>query len=108
MNESREPTPIEQEYLLPARLARSRRQRWLVGVSVAVTAVSVGLLVFALISRSHAITAARVAWADSLGSRQNSGVGVLLETNVVLPAGHSTAFGHLNELHSTAAPARGR
>jgi WD40 repeat protein len=60
---------IEQEYLLAARGARSRRQRRLVGVSVAVTAVAVGLLVFALISRSHAITAARVALADSLGAQ---------------------------------------
>ena len=60
---------IEQEYLLAARLARSRRQRGLIGVSLVVAAVSVGLLVFALISRSHAITAARVALADSLGAQ---------------------------------------
>ncbi len=60
---------IEQEYLLAARLARSRRQRGLIGVSLVVAAVSVGLLVFALISRSHAITEARVALADSLGAQ---------------------------------------
>ena len=60
---------VEQEYLLAARLARSRRQRVLFGISVAVASISVGLLVFALISRSRAITAARVSLADSLGAQ---------------------------------------
>ena len=60
---------IEQEYLLAGRVARSQRQRLLVGASLAVAVVSVGLLVFALISRSRAITAARVALADSLGAQ---------------------------------------
>ena len=61
--------PIEQEYLLAARLARSRRLRTLVGASLAVTVAAIGLLIFALISRSHAITAARVSLADSLGAQ---------------------------------------
>ena len=62
------PTPLEQEYLLLARSARTRRQRLLAGSSLGVAAVAVGLLIFALISRSQAITAARVALAGQLGA----------------------------------------
>jgi WD40 repeat protein len=63
------PSAIEHEYLLAARAARSRRQRLAVGASLAIAAVAVGLLIFALISRSRAIHAARVSLADSLGAQ---------------------------------------
>lgn len=62
------PSTLEQEYLLAARAARSRRQRILVGASLGVAALAVGLLVFALISRSQAVHAARVAVARQLGA----------------------------------------
>jgi WD40 repeat protein len=62
------PTVLEQEYLLAARSARTRRQRLLAGGSLSVAAVAVGLLIFALISRGQAITAARVALAGRLGA----------------------------------------
>ncbi len=63
------PTALEHEYLLAARSARTRRQRLLAGGSLGVAAVAVGLLIFALISRGQAITAARVALAGRLGAQ---------------------------------------
>jgi WD40 repeat protein len=62
------PSAIEQEYLLAARAARQRRQRWLAGASLSVAAVAIGLLIFALISRNQAVRAARVAVARQLGA----------------------------------------
>ena len=51
------PTLLESEYVVAARAAATRRQRNLVAVSLGVAAVSIALLVFALISRSDAIHA---------------------------------------------------
>lgn len=62
------PSAIEQEYLLAARAAKSRRQRLLVGASLGTAAVAIGLLIFALISRSEAVHAQRVAVARQLGA----------------------------------------
>jgi len=50
------PTSLQREYLLASRESSARRQRLLVGASLVIAAVSVGLLVFALISRSQAVT----------------------------------------------------
>ncbi len=62
------PNAIEQEYLLAARAARQRRQRLTAGASLGIAAIAVGLLIFALISRSQALHAARVALARQLGA----------------------------------------
>src|SRR5581483_7450086 len=62
------PSSMEQEYLVAARAARSRRQRRLVGASFGVAAIAIGLLIFALISRSQAVHATRVAVARQLGA----------------------------------------
>jgi WD40 repeat protein len=69
------PTELEHDYLIAARRATARRQRALVGASLIVTAIAIGLLVFALISRSQAITArdtathqARIAKAQALAA----------------------------------------
>jgi WD40 repeat protein len=51
------PTPLQREYLLASREGAARRQRVLVGASLAVAAVAIGLLIFALISRSQAVSA---------------------------------------------------
>ncbi|HWF26062.1 MAG TPA: TIR domain-containing protein [Solirubrobacteraceae bacterium] len=66
------PSGVEQEYLLAARAAASRRQRGLVGASVAVAAVSIGLLIFALISRSQAISARNTARAQALTAKSRA------------------------------------
>ena len=42
------PTPLQREYLLASREAAARRQRAMMGGAVAIAAVSVGLLIFAL------------------------------------------------------------
>jgi TIR domain len=59
------PTALEQQFLLAARTAASRRQRTLVGVSLAVGTGAVGLLISALISRSQAITARNQARSEA-------------------------------------------
>jgi WD40 repeat protein len=63
------PSAIEQAYLLASRSAASRRQRRLVALSVAVAAVSVGLLVFALISRGEAVSARGQALREALTAK---------------------------------------
>ena len=50
------PTPLQREYLLASRESAARRQRMLVGASMVIAAISIGLLIFALISRSQAVS----------------------------------------------------
>jgi len=67
-----EPTALQREYVAASRLAASRRQRLLVGVSVTVAAVSLGLLVFALSSRSAAIGARNTARQQALTAKSQA------------------------------------
>jgi WD40 repeat protein len=62
------PTALEQEYLLAARQAAGRRQRTVVGGSLAVAVVAIGLLIFALISRGAAVSAETNAKAQALAA----------------------------------------
>ena len=62
------PTPLEQEYLLAARQAASRRQHVLLGGSLTVAVVAIGLLIFALISRGQAVSAETSAHAQALAA----------------------------------------
>jgi WD40 repeat protein len=62
------PTALETEYLVAARRAASRRQRGVVIGSVVVAVVSIALLIFALISRSAAVSARNTAKAQALTS----------------------------------------
>jgi WD40 repeat protein len=78
------PSAIEQEYLLAARSAASRRQRMLVGVSLGIAAVSVGLLVFALISRSEAISAGITAKARALAAESQTQLAIDPERSILL------------------------
>jgi WD40 repeat protein len=78
------PSALEQEYLLAARAAASHRQRLLVGISAAVAAVSVALLVFALISRSEAISAGLVAKARALAAESETQLAVDPERSILL------------------------
>lgn len=79
------PTALESEYLAAARTAAARRQRNLVAASLAVAAVSVALLVFALISRSDAIHARNAAKAQALTSdAERVGAQALTEKNLDL------------------------
>ena len=63
------PTPLQREYVLASRNAAARRQRTLMIGSFAVAAVSIGLLIFALISRSQAITSRQAAVSERIGAR---------------------------------------
>jgi WD40 repeat protein len=63
------PTPLQRQYLLASRSAAARRQRTLMIGSIAVAAVSIGLLIFALISRSQAISSRQAAVSERIGAR---------------------------------------
>ena len=80
------PTALEQEYLLAARQAASRRQRIAVGGSLTVALVAVGLLIFALISRGSAVTAETNARAQALAAESVNQQSVDAERAVLLGA----------------------
>jgi WD40 repeat protein len=63
------PTALETEYVVAARRAAARRQRGLVVASLVVAAVSIGLLIFALISRSAAVSQALTSDAERVGAQ---------------------------------------
>ena len=69
---ARGPTALEQEYLIAARNAASRRQRMLMGASTAVAVAAVSLLIFALISRSQAIGARDAARRQAVTARSQA------------------------------------
>jgi WD40 repeat protein len=66
------PTALQREYVLASREAAARRQRMLVGASLAVAVVSVGLLVFALISRAQAVSEQISAHAQALAAESQA------------------------------------
>jgi WD40 repeat protein len=66
------PTALQREYVLASRESAARRQRMLVGASLAVAVVSVGLLVFALISRSQAVSEKVSANAQALAAESQA------------------------------------
>ena len=66
------PTQLQREYVLASREAVARRQRRLVGASLAVAAISVGLLIFALISRSQAVSEQVGAQAQALSAESQA------------------------------------
>jgi WD40 repeat protein len=80
------PTSLEQEYLLAARQAASRRLRAVVGGSLAIAVVAVGLLIFALISRSQAISARNVAKSRALAAESETQLSVDPERSILLAA----------------------
>lgn len=79
-----EPTLLQREYVATSRLAASRRQRRLLGVAAGVVAVSVGLLVFALISRSQAIAARDAATSRALAAESQTQLAVDPERSILL------------------------
>jgi WD40 repeat protein len=78
------PTELEQSYVFAARQAASRRQRALVGGSMAVAVVAIGLLVFALISRGQAVSAETAAKAQALAAESETQQSVDPERAVLL------------------------
>jgi WD40 repeat protein len=78
------PTALEQEYVLSARQAAARRQRLFVGSSLAVAAVAVALLVFALISRGQAVSAETSAKAQALAAESLTQQSIDPELSILL------------------------
>ena len=66
------PTPLQREYLLASRTAAARRQRAVMVGSVVVAAVSIGLLIFALISRGQAVSEKVSARAQALAAESQA------------------------------------
>ncbi|MBV9167722.1 MAG: PQQ-binding-like beta-propeller repeat protein [Solirubrobacterales bacterium] len=63
------PTALETEYVVAGRRAAALRQRGLLVASLVVAAVSVGLLIFALISRGEAVSQALTSDAERVGAQ---------------------------------------
>jgi WD40 repeat protein len=66
------PTQLQREYLLASRVAAARRQRALMGGAFVVAAVSIGLLIFALISRGQAVSERVSARAQALAAESQA------------------------------------
>jgi WD40 repeat protein len=66
------PTPLQREYLLASREAAARRQRALMGGVGVVAVVSIGLLIFALISRGQAVSERTSARAQALAAESQA------------------------------------
>jgi WD40 repeat protein len=66
------PMPLQREYLLASRESAAKRQRLLVGASLVIAAVSIGLLIFALISRSQAVSEQVSANAQALAAESQA------------------------------------
>jgi len=79
-----EPTALQQEYVFASRAAASRRQRAVVLSSVAVAAISVALLVFALISRHQAQAERTTAKSRALAAQSGNQLAVDPELAVLL------------------------
>jgi WD40 repeat protein len=78
------PTPLQREYLLASREGAARRQRTLAGGSLAVALVSIGLLVFALISRQQAVSAQTIANSRALAAQSENQLAVDPELSILL------------------------
>ena len=66
------PTHLQREYVLASREAAARRQRTMMGGAVAIAAVSVGLLIFALISRGQAVSEKVSARSQALAAESQA------------------------------------
>jgi WD40 repeat protein len=79
-----EPTGLQREYVASSRVAASKRQRRLLGVAAGVVAGSLGLLVFALISRGQAIGARNTARSQALAAESETQLAVDPERSILL------------------------
>jgi WD40 repeat protein len=79
-----EPNLLQGEYVAASRRAAPRRQRRLAALSVAIAAVSLALLIFALVSRSQAITARNTARSRAFGAESQTQLAVDPERSILL------------------------
>ena len=66
------PTQLQREYLLASREAAARRQRAMMGGAAAIVALSIGLVIFALISRGQAVSERVSARAQALAAESQA------------------------------------
>jgi len=66
------PTDSQREFIVASRRAATRRQRIAVGGALAVAGVAVGLSIFALVQRAHAVHESDVAFARQLDADAQS------------------------------------
>ena len=78
------PSSLQRQHLLASREASARRQRALVGASLAVAILSIGLLVFALISRGQAVSARDVANSRALAAESENELAVDPQLSILL------------------------
>ena len=78
------PTALQQEYVYASRAASTRRQRTLAGASLVVAAVSIALLVFALISRHDAVNERTTAESRALAGQSGNQLAVDPELSLLL------------------------
>lgn len=78
------PTARQQEYVYASRGASTRRQRTLAGASLLVAAVSVALLIFALISRHDAVNERTTAESRALAGQSGNQLAVDPELSLLL------------------------
>ncbi len=78
------PTELQRSYLLASRQSNLRRQRRFAVGGLSIAAVSIALLVFALISRSQAITAETTASSRALAAESQNLLTTDPETSVLV------------------------
>jgi WD40 repeat protein len=78
------PTAVQQEYVYASRAGATRRQRTLAGASLLVAAVSIALLVFALISRHDAVNERTTAKSRALAGQSGNQLAVDPQLSLLL------------------------
>ncbi len=78
------PTTLQSEYVADSRRAAARRGRTLLGVSVVVTIVAIGLGVIALVSRNQAVSVGNTARAQALAAESQNELTADPEVSVLL------------------------
>jgi WD40 repeat protein len=78
------PTESQREFIVAFRRAATRRQRLAVGGALGVAAVAIGLSIFALIQRAHAVHESNVAFARQLDAYAQSNLPTDPELSVLL------------------------
>jgi WD40 repeat protein len=78
------PTESQREFIVASRRAATRRQRIAVGGALAVAGVAVGLSIFALVQRAHAVHESDVAFARQLDANAQNSLATDPELSVLL------------------------
>jgi WD40 repeat protein len=78
------PTESQREFIVASRRAATRRQRLAVSGALTIAAVAIGLSIFALIQRAHAVHESDVAFARQLDADAQSNLPIDPELSVLL------------------------